>query len=248
MTIYIVIPAHNEALNIVSVASDTCFILKKTNFNFKIIIIDDGSADETSNLLNKLPFRGSIEILHNNERYGLGLALAIGLKHAVSLSTEENDIIVVMEGDGTSDVTLLPEIISNIVRGKDIIIASRFLRKSRLIGFSLSRKIFSYTVNHIFALLCRAPSVKDYTILYRGYRINVLKKAFFDYGDQLIIMKEFEGNTELLLKLMHYNINISEVPLVYNYSLKKSRSKMNIISTIFGYFSLLYKQINHCAK
>jgi len=243
MTIYVVIPAHNEALNIVSVVSDTYLILKKSNFNFKIIIIDDGSTDETSNLLNKLPFNGSIEILHNNERYGLGLALAIGLRHAVSLSTDENDIVVVIEGDGTSDVTLLPEIISNIVRGKDITIASRFLKKSRLIGFSLSRKIFSYTVNHILALLCRVPRVKDYTILYRGYRIGVLKKAFSDYGGRLIIMQGFEGNTELLLKLMHYNINILEIPLVYNYSLKKSRSKMSIISTIFGYFRLFFKQI-----
>ena len=243
MTIYIVIPVHNEALNIVSVVSDTYRVLKRTNFNFKIIIINDGSADETSNLLNKLPFSGSIEILHNNKRYGLGLALAIGLKHAVSLSTDEDDIAVVMEGDGTSDVTLLPEIISNIVRGKDITIASRFLKESSLIGFSLSRKIFSYTVNHIFALLCKAPRVKDYTILYRGYRINLLKKAFLDYGDRLIIMKQFEGNTELLLKLARYNMNISEMPLVYDYSLKKSKSKMNIILTVFGYLRLLYRQI-----
>lgn len=242
MTIYIVIPAHNEAHNIVSVVSDAHRLLNKTNFNFKIIIIDDGSVDGTTNLLNKLPFANSIEILHNSERYGLGLALAIGLEHAVNLSTDENDIVVVMEGDGTSDVSLLPKIISHIVKGKDIIIASRFLRESGLIGFSFSRKIFSYTVNRIFALLCKAPRVKDYTMLYRGYRVNVLKRAFFDYGDRLIIMKGFEGNTELLLKLMQYNINVSEIPLVYNYSLKKSRSKMNIIGTIFGYLLLLYKQ------
>ncbi len=243
MTIFIVIPAHNEAFNIVSVVSDTYLILKKANFDFKIIVIDDGSADDTGNLLNKLSFKSSIDILHNDKRYGLGLSLAIGLKHAVNLSTGGNDIVVVMEGDGTSDIRLLPEIISNIVRSKDITIASRFLKESRLVGFPLSRKIFSYTVNHIFALLCRVPYVKDYTILYRGYRINILKKAFFDYGDELIIMKEFEGNTELLLKLIHYNINIAEVPLVYNYSLKKSTSKMNIILTIFGYLYLLYKQI-----
>ena len=148
-----------------------------------------------------------------------------------------------MEGDGTSDVTLLPEIISNIVRDKDITIASRFLKESRLIGFSLSRKIFSYTVNYIFALLCKTRSIKDYTILYRGYRVNLLKRAFFDYGDRLILMKQFEGNTELLLKLMRYNINISEAPLVYNYSLKKGRSKMNIIFTIFGYLLLMCRQI-----
>jgi glycosyltransferase involved in cell wall biosynthesis len=243
MTIYIIIPVHNEAHNIVAVAHDVCSVLKKDGFTFKLIIIDDGSTDETGDLLNSLPFRDSVELLQNKKRCGLGPVLSRGLRYSISLSTAEDDIVITMEGDGTSDALLIPEIISNIIKGKDVIIASRFLKKSSLTGFPLSRKIFSYTVNYIFALLCKVPCVKDYTILYRGYRINVIKRASLDYGKRLILMKDFESNTELLLKLARYNMNISEIPLVYNYSLKKSKSKMNIILTVFRYLRLLYSQI-----
>lgn len=241
MNIYIVIPAYNEAQNILSVIKDACDGLKSIGLDFKIIIVDDGSRDDTALLISRSAFSNHVEVLRNKERMGVGITFLRGLKYVDSLSKNKDDLILIMEGDGTSDSKLIPEIVAKLKQGFDIVIASRFIKEGGFIGLTFLRKTLSIISNRIFYIFFHIENVTDYTIFYRGYRVCMINKAFSKFGDNLIGSKGFDANSELLLKLYACDAKISEVPFRYDYSLKKSKSKMLVFPEIVRYFFLLLK-------
>jgi len=76
-------------------------------------------------------------------------------------------------------------------------------------------------------------TVSSFFRLYTGKSIILLQKKF---GKNIIEHAGFECMIELLVKITLLNIPASEVPMILDTSLRKGKSKMKIIKTIFGYF------------
>ncbi len=240
MTVYFIILALNESANINKVIEGISGLMAERQFLFKIIIVDDGSTDDTAFLAKNSLFKQNVEVLQNKRCLGVGMTLHKGLRYAAGLSSADGDVAIVMEGDATSDINLVPAMFAKLAQGWEIVIASRFLNGGYFLGFSYLRKVLSKTINMLCVFFFRIRNVNDYTIFYRGYSMGLIKKAFHELGEKLITRKGFEANTEILIKLAcYYNARIIQIPFVYNYSLKNGKSKMRIIPTIFGYLHLL---------
>ncbi len=114
--------------------------------------------------------------------------------------------------------------------------------KGCYVNFPLKRLFLSRSANFIMGLFFPYPQVKDYTIFYRTYKIEIIRKAIKTYKENLIKTKFFTANAELLIKCMKFKPKIAEVPYIYDYGKKKGSSGLKIIKNILQYLKLIYER------
>jgi len=142
----VVIPARDEARSLQSLIPK----IKETlsGYCHEIIVVDDGSADETGTVARK---NGTIVISHKRNR-GKGIAMKTGVQNAAG------DIVVFLDGDGAHYPQDVPKMIAPILEGKaDLVIGSRALPESRALISPLTKKLSnnlaSLTISAIISLV-----------------------------------------------------------------------------------------------
>jgi len=93
--------------------------LRSQQPDLDILVVDDGSTDETSALLPQLGVRW----LRFPERLGIGGAMRAGLRYAVRL---EYDVVVRLDGDGQHDVREIDDLLAPLGDGADVVLGSRY--------------------------------------------------------------------------------------------------------------------------
>lgn len=237
--IILILAIYNEEGSIPRLIGDIREFLKKDDY--KIIAVDDGSSDNSPNLLRQLKGQ-DIVIVHHKINLSIGAVFLTGFNAALDISKSDDDVIVMMESDQTSDPKFLKSLIDEVrYRGKDISIASRFIEGGGYVNFPFLRKIYSVLSNYILKNFFPIPGVNDYTIFYRSYRAKVLKdiRNFFS-AYNLIQSRGFVSNSELLIKTSCFTKSFSEIPFMYDYGNKKGKSKMHILSNVFEYIYFIY--------
>lgn len=229
--IIIVLPAYNEAGAIGSLLESFIEAFRDERWDWRVILVNDGSTDDTEKAARGFQGRLKLEIVNHPSNRGLAESLKTGLLRAVG-SAEGKDIIITMDSDGSHLPGLIFRMARLIKEGNDLIIASRYERGSRVVGVTLYRR----TLSRLAAILCRVifpmPGVRDYTCGYRAYRASLLKRAWAEYGEEIISEPGFSCMVDLLLKVRKYLPIITEVPLILRYDLKAGPSKMNVGKTV----------------
>ena len=151
--IFFILPAFNEELNIPTLLNNfnNFFIKNKSFSNIKVVVVDDGSKDNTKKILtkinrekkifeNELSFE-LINIFHETNR-GLGGAIKTGMTYCFNNGNDE-DIIITMDCDNSHTIDLCKEMINVLLEGNDVVIASRYKKNSGIKGLSFYRKFLS---------------------------------------------------------------------------------------------------------
>ncbi|MFQ5601720.1 MAG: glycosyltransferase family 2 protein [bacterium] len=112
----VLVPALNEAESIEKVISG----IKKVNSDYDIIVIDDGSTDETAVIAKN----AGVTVLSLPVNLGYGAALQTGYKYALM---HGYDFTVQIDGDGQHDPKFIRPLIELLSNGADVAIGSRFL-------------------------------------------------------------------------------------------------------------------------
>jgi len=235
-----VLPAYNEEKSIAILLNRIEEVFGIEKVDYKIIIVNDGSTDLTSKILESFRKKNNkITVIDHGINKGLGEAIKTGLKDAIR-NLDEKDIIVTMDSDNTHDPSLVFEMVKKIEQDrKNVVIASRFIKGGKEIGLAFHRKILSRGACLFFKIFMPIKGVNDYSSGYRAYSVDFLDKAFKVYGEKIIETSGFDCMAELLAKLSRLSLNVSEVPLVLRYDMKATPGKMNIFKTIKGYFSVI---------
>ena len=234
--IYILLPCYNEYQNLDAIIDKINSLSLQKKITFKIIIINDGSSDETHEKINKIKRKSKNKILyiHHKKNMGLNMAMFSGFKKFL-VSANFNDIVITLDADNSHPISLIPKIIKPIRKNKfDIVIASRFQKGSNIKGLSLFRKVLSEGARFIYKLSFPINNVEDYTCNYRGYNFEVLKKSKLIKKD-FFLDKDFSVIADFLINLNKNNskLRVSEVPLKLRYDFKLGISKLNISKNIF---------------
>lgn len=237
--IRILIPVYNEEKNISNCVLEIHKVLKK--FPHRFYLVNDGSKDKSLSILNKLKRKLPATVLDHKINKGVAEAFKTGL-YKINQDGKRGDVVAITEGDGTSTPTLLKEMVAKNKSGYDIVIASRYEGKGCYVNFPLKRLFLSRSANFVMGLFFPYPQVKDYTIFYRTYKIEIIRKAVKSYKENLIKTKFFTANAELLIKCMKFKPKITEVPYVYDYGKKKGSSGLKILKNILQYFKLIYER------
>lgn len=242
--IRIIIPAYNEAANLPQLTKDIANVLR--NAPYRLYVVNDGSRDETGSVLTRLAPQHPINILTHPVNQGVAAAFRTGFT-AVLVDAQDDDVIVLMEGDGTSTSSLLPTMIGKVRAGADVVIASRYQRGGGYHRFPFKRLLLSRGANALFRVLFPVPGVKDYTIFYRAYRVPPLRQTVQRLQSRFIESTTFLANAEILLKLRPHIQRVEEVPLLYDYGLKKGRSGMKVGKNLWSYLAFIVRQGVHRA-
>jgi dolichol-phosphate mannosyltransferase len=171
---------------------------------------------------------------------GVAEAFRTGITY-VAKEAADDDVVVIMEGDGTSSPELLPTMAEKIRGGADIVIASRYQHGGIYKDFPIKRYILSQGANIVFRLLFPMRGVRDYSIFYRAYRARCLKKALARHGQDFITVQTFFANIEILFRLRPFVKRVEEVPLVYDYGKKQGKSGMKIGKNLRSYILFIAK-------
>ena len=143
--ISIVIPCYNEELIIADFHERLTSVLKiDTNFNYKIIYINDGSSDKTEEILKKFYDKDKrVNIISFTRNFGHQNALFAGLEHSLS------DATITIDADLQDPPELIPELLKIWKNGIDIVYAVRTERKGESLFKKITAKIFYNLINKL---------------------------------------------------------------------------------------------------
>jgi dolichol-phosphate mannosyltransferase len=239
--VFILLPVYNEEKNLPGLLEKIRQQMQKGEDSYQLIAYNDGSNDLSLELLtgykNSLP----ITIISGEKNMGLGVALDSLLKQSIALSSADKDIAVVLDSDDTHNPELVPLMTDKLKEGFDVVIASRYLPKSRVFGVSWFRQLLSIGASWLMRILFPIKGVRDYTSGYRAYSIGCLRMGYGKFGGNLIEEESFACMAELLIKLRSINIKAIEIPIVLRYDRKLGKSKMKILKTILKTITMLYR-------
>ena len=116
MNVSIIIPLYNEEESLLALYDKITNVLKNENLSYEIIFIDDGSKDDSLNILKNLHSKDkNIKIYSFQKNYGKSAALSQGFKKA------SGDIVITMDADLQDDPNEIPKLIGMINSGHDLV-------------------------------------------------------------------------------------------------------------------------------
>ena len=235
--IHFIFPVYNEKENLPGLIAGIRRLA--AGRAYRMVAVNDGSTDGSREFLESQQGRDLV-ITGSVINMNIGAVFSAGI-HAALSGAQDDDVVVIMESDQTSEQDLVLPMVERIARGEaDIVVASRYLPGGKYVNFPLPRVVFSHGANRLMRAFFPVAAVRDYTIFFRAYRAGVLREASRYFGPfGLIQSRGFVANAELLVKLSLFTGRIVEVPFVYNYGRKKGPSKINVVRTINEYFTLI---------
>ena len=230
--IYFLIPSYNDSGNFDTLLKNISKTVKKQK---KIIIVDDGSTDETKKVITKLAkIAPLLRVGYKNNR-GPGFAFKSGFDF-LKKEIKRGDLIVTMEADNTSDYSILNKML-NLAKKYDVVLSSPYSKGGKFLGISQERKILSLVSNYLDQIIF-GLSVKTTSSFYRVYKAEILKKAFEKYNDRLITDDGFSAVIEILIKLKKINAKFIEVPAIVDWTKRDGKSKMKVLKTVLRHMNL----------
>ena len=173
-SILLIIPAYNEEENILNTYKTIVDYNKKNNTNYEVIVINDGSVDQTKNILeeNKIPH---INLVHN---LGIGGAVQTGYKYAYE---HGYDIAIQFDGDGQHDVSYVKNLVKPIIAKKaDFVIGSRFIGNISEFKTSGARRL-GIRIISFFIKLASGIKIYDTTSGFRASNKDIIREFAKDY-------------------------------------------------------------------
>ena len=240
-TIFVVLPAYNEALGLPSLLKKIQLTFAGNRRDYHVIVVDDCSTDETAEIASQHSFRMPLTLVQHTVNQNLPGALRSGFLEANRMAVS-GDVIVTMDGDDTHQPGSINQLLQMLEDGYDVVTASRFQPGSRVCGVPPLRIFMAFAARMMFRTIMPIPGVRDYTCGYRAYRTDALRTAMDFYGDQFVSEVGFSCMADVLLKMRRFGFIFGEVPMLLRYDQKLGGGKMAVANTVWLSLKLLLKR------
>lgn len=229
MDISIVIPTYNSAGTIADVVSQIVRFFRTKSLSFELIVVDDGSSDETDARLKDIQSEyQELQVFRNVPNRGKGYSVRRGFQES------RGEYVVFTDTDLPFGLEAIQRVVEALRQGSDVVIGSRVLPDSR---FRMNPRHFRYifmrhligrtlltTVNFLFGL-----EVSDTQCGLKGCR----KIAAKHVAPRLTIDR-FLFDVELICVVRRSGFRITEVPVELDYTGEATTVKVmhNIVAVL----------------
>ena len=206
----VAIPAYNERETLPIVAKELSLFLSEKD---AILILDDSPFQihaETQSAVTAAvkSSRCLVYFSHNNEKSGRGAAVRRGMKLSVE-KFPKMKYFIECDADGSHQVADIIKL-KNSEIVCDLLVGSRYLRESRIIGWSVPRRVFSKILNSVIPFLLKVP-IKDITNGLRRYTPYALRQILL----QEPINKGFTYLSEQAFVIHSSQLKLAEIPIIF---------------------------------
>lgn len=201
MKLSVVIPARNEAGNIGRALDVVRARLASDGIPYEIVVVDDGSSDETgAEVESRRRIDGNVLLVRNPGPNGFGRAVRLGLE------TFTGDAVVVMMADGSDDPEDLVTYYRILRDQAECAFGSRFVAGSEVVDYPRVKLLVNRAAN-LFIRMLFGTAYNDTTNAFKGYRREVIE------GCQPLISPHFNLTVEIPLKAMVRGYTHKVVPI-----------------------------------
>jgi dolichol-phosphate mannosyltransferase len=201
MKFSIVMPARNEEGSLEETLSSLAAELRTAGIPSEIIVVDDGSTDDTAARVRIFAAGNpEVRLVQNHGRHGFGMAVRAGLAEMTG------DAVAVMMADGSDRAADAVTYYRTLMEGYDCVFGSRFMRGSQLVDYPIHKLLINRLANWFIKVLF-------------GYRFNDTTNAFKCYrrevieGIQPLISPHFNLTVEMPLKAIVRGYTYAVVPI-----------------------------------
>jgi len=201
----IVIPAFNEATRLSKTLERVLDFLSKQDWNVEVVVVDDGSTDETADIVRAYAKKTRIiRLLSNPGNRGKGFSVRNGVLNAAG------DIVLFTDADLSAPIEEATKLLDAIDSGADIAIGSRWLRSDlQTRRQSLARQALGRVFNGLLRILL-GLEFKDTQCGFKAFRAEAAQALF--------PRQRIEGwgfDPELLFLARKFGYKVAEVPVVW---------------------------------
>lgn len=201
MKLSVVIPARNEAGSIAESVRQFAQRLEQESIPHEILVVDDGSADETLEIVQQLSSeRPQVRAISNRGAHGFGRAVRRGLE-AVS-----GDAVAIVMADASDSPDDLVVYYRKLQEGYDCVFGSRFVRGGKIIDYPPHKLLINRLANNFIRILF-GIRLNDTTNAFKCYRMHVVR------GLQPLISEHFNLTVEMPLKAIIRGYSYAIVPI-----------------------------------
>lgn len=188
----------------------------------EIIIINNRSTDHGEEAvvkylqMHKLPL--TVNVLRNKDNYGLGGSHKVAFQYAINNGF---DYVIVLHGDDQGDISnILPYLRNKQYRKYDCFLGARFMRGSKLQGYSKFRTFGNYVYDWLFTIGC-GYKVFDLGSGLNMYKVDILRNDFYlKYKDNLMF------NYCMVMGAAYYKHKVEFFPIIWREDDQVSNVKM----------------------
>lgn len=198
VSISLVTPVYNEEKNIGVLLEEAVEIFQKNNIEAEVIVVNDGSTDNTKRICEELSKRYKIIKLINHEvNKGYAQGVSTGITHA------KNDFIILVDSDGQFDVNDVTSFLKkHDETGAEVIFGYRKNRKGTFL-----RKLISFNMTKISNILF-GMNFKDTQSAFQFIKSDILKNISIE-------SPSFQVPTEIKIKISSLGHDFEQIPITH---------------------------------
>jgi glycosyltransferase involved in cell wall biosynthesis len=220
-SISVFFPCYNEQENLDRTIRRALEVLEKLNVDFEIVIINDGSSDDTGKIADRFAAKNHrVKVVHHPDNLGYGAALTSGFKAATK------DLVFYTDGDGQFDIGEMPPLLP-LMKEYDIVTCYRLNRRDPVL-----RKLNGWAWTKLVCLLF-GLNLRDIDCAFKLYKTEIFHKIKLSSTGALI-------DTEILARAARKGYRLTQRG-VHHYPRTAGQQTGANISVIIRAFKELFK-------
>ncbi len=207
----VIIPAYNEAKRLPLTLVDVDKHLSKNDFSYEIIVINDGSKDQTAEIVKRFShLMKNLRLINNKENHGKGWVVRQAMLDA------KGDVRIFMDADNSTTIDQFSKMMPYLPppggeKGKyDIVIGSRDVPGAKLVPPQPWHKRIAGDAGNLFIQILLLPGMWDTQCGFKAFTAESTKRIF-----SILKIDRWAFDVEALSLAKKFGYKIKEIPVVW---------------------------------